>query len=249
MPASDPVPTSVVNPLGRASPDRYRQPWPRALLLRMAYWLRRYHRHGRILDLGCGEGALLQEAGLRGVGADLNAERLALAVKKGMQVIHADGGRLPFADGAFDVVVCMEVLEHVPRMDVVMAEAARVLKPGGHWLISIPNVTLRSWYEMRKDHRPYYCDAEEHYREFTPVDIPWFEHRFQPIVSLESQLETHGFRLRHRDGVRYLFPQWLSRVPALQRLIESPRTDRLWARVPWVRRFSYWAILVLRKSG
>ena len=239
----------VSDPLGHASPDRYLPGlWPHALLQRMAYWLRHLHRQGHVLDLGCGEGALLEATGLRGIGVDLNAERLSLAVEKGLRLIRADGGCLPFADASFDVVVCMEVLEHVPRMEAVMAEVARVLRPGGHWIISIPNVTLRSWYEMWKDQRPYYCDAQEHYREFTPMDIPWFEHRFQSIAGLESQLETCGFCLQNRDGVRYLFPQWLSRIPTLQRILESPRMDRFWARVPGLRRFPYWTILVLERS-
>jgi len=248
---SEPVPTTVSNPLGHASPDRYRPGlWPSALLRRMAYWLQRTmdRRHGRVLDLGCGEGALLDAAGLQGIGADLNPARLALAVQKGLQVIHADGARLPFADASFDTVVCMEVLEHVPNMETLMSEAERVLAPGGYWVISVPNVTLRSWYEMRQDRRAYYCDAEEHYREFSSVGIPWFEHRFEPMVQFESQLRKHGFEVAFRDGVRYLFPQWLSRLPALQRLLESPAADRVWSRLPWIRRFPYWAILVLRKG-
>lgn len=244
-----PVEAPVLEPLGHASPDRYRPDgWPYALLQRMVYWLRRSFHGGHVLDLGCGEGALLQAAGLQGIGADLNPERLALAVEKGLRVVRADGGRLPFADDGFDVVVCMEMLEHVPRMEVVISEVARVLKPGGQWIISVPGVTLRSWYEMRKDQRPYYCDVHEHYREFTPVNIPWFEHRFHPILRFESQLEAHGFRLRHRDGVRYLFPQWLSRVPVLQGILESPAADRVWARLPGLRRFPYWTILVLERS-
>lgn len=245
-----PEQTPAIQPLGHASPDRYRPgSWAHALLQRMTYWLRRSHHGGHVLDLGCGEGALLQAAGLRGTGADLNPERLALAVEKGLRVVRADAGRLPFADAGFDAVVCMEVLEHVPHMETVISEVARVLKPGGHWVISVPGVTLRSWYEMRRDHRPYYCDATEHYREFTPVDIPWFEHRFHPIAQFMAQLEAHGVRLRHRDGVRYLFPQWLSRIPVLQRLMESPAADRLWSITPAVRRFPYWAILVFEKPS
>jgi SAM-dependent methyltransferase len=240
---------SASNPLGHASPDRYRPgSWPHALLQRMAYWLRRSHRHNHVLDLGCGEGALLQAAGLRGIGVDLNPERLALAVEKGLRVVRADGGSLPFADDTFDVVVCMEVLEHVPRIEPVISEVARVLRPGGRWIISVPSVTLRSWYEMRKDHRPYYCDADEHYREFTPVAIPWFEHRFYRVSLFEAQLKAHGLHLQNKDGVRYLFPQWLSRMPAVQRFVESPRADRFWAHMPGVRRFPYWLIYVLEKS-
>lgn len=246
---ADSVKSTASSPLGHASPDRYQQgAWPTALLHRMAFWVNQLHQQGRLLDLGCGEGVLLESVDAHGIGADLNLERLALAAEKGLSVVHADGCHLPFADGCFDTVVCMEMLEHVPDMEALIAEVARVLQPGGYWIISVPNVTLRSWYEMWRERRAYYCDENEHYREFTPVGIPWFENRFQPISGLESQLGAGGFDLRMRDGVRYLFPQWFSRIPVLQATLESPTADRFWSALPWVRCFSYWAVLVLRKA-
>jgi len=244
------TPAAVSNPLGHASPDRYRPGlWPLALLQRMSYWLQRLGRHDRVLDLGCGEGALLEASGLKGFGVDLNPERLALAMQKGLRVTCADGVRLPFANASFDVVVSMEVLEHLPEMRPVRDEVHRVLKPGGVWIVSVPSVTLRSWYEMWREKKAYYCDAQEHYREFTSVEIPWFEHRFELLSQFEAELRMHGFEIEFRDGVRYLFPQWLSRIRALQHFLESPAADRVWSRLPWIRRFPYWAILVLRRSA
>jgi 2-polyprenyl-3-methyl-5-hydroxy-6-metoxy-1,4-benzoquinol methylase len=237
-----------LNPLGHASPDRYVQgEWPKALLDRMVYWASRMHTHGKFLDLGCGEGALLQQISGGAFGADLNPERLALSVKKKLSVTLADGCLLPFADETFDTVISMEVLEHVPEMAVMMREVQRVLKPGGHWVVSVPGVTLRSWYEMKKDQRPYYCDEHEHFREFTAVDIDWFEHKFMRTDLFETMFREQGFSVRHRDGVRYLFPQWLSRIPALQRLLETPSADRIWSALPVVNRFPFWMIRVLYK--
>jgi SAM-dependent methyltransferase len=239
---------SASNPLGHASPDRYRPgSWPHALLQRMAYWLRRSHRHGHVLDLGCGEGALLEAAGLRGIGVDLNAERLALAAEKGLRVVRADGGSLPFADDTFDVVVCMEVLEHVPRMEAVMSEVARVLRPGGRWIISVPGITLRSWYEMKRYHKAFYCDEHEHYREFSPVDIKLDGHKFMRTETFERLFLDQGFTLVDRDGVRYLFPRWFSRLQSLQQRLESPAADRFWVKVPFIRSFPYWIIRVFRR--
>lgn len=237
-----------LNPLGHASPDRYVQgSWPQALLDRMAYWVNRMHRHGRLLDLGCGEGALLQRIDGDGFGADLNPERLILAAQKRFSVTLADGCSLPFTDNTFETVISMEVLEHVPQMETMMREAWRVLRPGGCWVISVPSVTLRSWYEMKRDGCPYYCDEQEHYREFSPVDIHGIEHKFMRTDAFEAMFVQEGFTLRHRDGVRYLFPQWFSRIPPLQRMIESPSADRLWAHTPGVKRFPFWMIRVFRK--
>jgi SAM-dependent methyltransferase len=52
--------------------------------------------------------------------------------------VFADGARLPFADATFDNVVCLEVLEHVPDPAIVIAEIARVLRPGGQAWLSMP---------------------------------------------------------------------------------------------------------------
>ena len=54
-----------------------------------------------------------------------------------------DAEQLPFEAGTFDRIVCSEVLEHVPDPDVVLAEIARVLKPGGIFVASVP----RYWTE------------------------------------------------------------------------------------------------------
>ncbi|WP_287963035.1 class I SAM-dependent methyltransferase [Alcanivorax sp.] len=242
--------TTQPDALGHPDPGRYLSGgWPVALLERMAFWVRRVHHGGHLLDLGCAEGALLSCLGERGVGLDLNPDRLRLAADKGIRVCLGDGGLLPFPDHCFDTVVSMEVLEHVPDMSAVMAEVHRVLRPGGNWVISVPNVTLRSWYEMWREGRPYYCDEKEHYREFSPVRIPWFKHRFMHVKELERMLRNQGFEIWKRDGVRYLFPQWFFRAGWLQRCIESSNMDRAWSSVPWICLFPYWRIMVLEKGG
>lgn len=52
--------------------------------------------------------------------------------------VFADAAHLPFSDGYFDGVICLEVLEHVPDPAIVMKEIERVLKSGGHAWISMP---------------------------------------------------------------------------------------------------------------
>ena len=96
----------------------------------------------RVLDLGCRDGALTA-AYLDGndvVGVDVDRAALARAAKRGIETTWADlDDPLPFEDASFDVVVAAEVLEHLRLPEVVLAEAQRVLRPGGLLVGSVPN--------------------------------------------------------------------------------------------------------------
>jgi 2-polyprenyl-6-hydroxyphenyl methylase/3-demethylubiquinone-9 3-methyltransferase len=95
-----------------------------------------------LLDVGCGGGLLAPHVhGYRHVGADLSHTALAVAAEHGIDPVHADAAALPFADARFDVVVAGEVLEHVTDLDAVVAEALRVLKPGGTFVCDTINRT------------------------------------------------------------------------------------------------------------
>jgi SAM-dependent methyltransferase len=98
----------------------------------------------RVLDLGCGPGFLSVDLGRRCgrlIGVDIDPEMVRLANdrfrKAGLDatVIHASGDDLPFQDQSFDVVVLRFVLQHVPDPAAVLAEAFRVLGPGGRLLV------------------------------------------------------------------------------------------------------------------
>ena len=107
----------------------------------------------RALDVGCGGGFLAEELaqlGCRVVGVDpssvsiRSARRHAAAVGLEIEYRVGSGERLPAEDRSFDVVLCCDVLEHVPDVDAVLAEAARVLADGGIFLFDTVNRTLRS---------------------------------------------------------------------------------------------------------
>jgi len=87
----------------------------------------------RLLDLGCGGGALAPHvpAGYEHHGVDLNAAALAQAQARGVRVLQADVTAVGLPDGFADVVVAGELLEHVPGPERVVAEAVRLLRPGG----------------------------------------------------------------------------------------------------------------------
>jgi methionine biosynthesis protein MetW len=96
----------------------------------------------RVLDLGCRDGALtrLFAPGNEVVGLDVDREALEHARRRGIETVRADvESPLPFADASFDVVVLAELLEHCREPQLVVDEAARVLRPGGTLAGSVPN--------------------------------------------------------------------------------------------------------------
>ena len=104
--------------------------------------------HDHVLDLGCGPGNLLEKLnGERVVGVDLSDSLLELARERTknlphVRVVKGNAEKLDFPDNTFDRVVCSEVLEHTRNPDVVLNEMARVTKPGGRVVITVPNETL-----------------------------------------------------------------------------------------------------------
>jgi glycosyltransferase involved in cell wall biosynthesis/SAM-dependent methyltransferase len=97
----------------------------------------------RLLDLGCGGGHLLAEAtdrGWRAVGTDVSGEACAAARKAGgAAVVQADGTGLPLRDGAVEAATLVNVLDHLADPARAVAEAHRVLAPGGVLAVRVPN--------------------------------------------------------------------------------------------------------------
>ena len=101
---------------------------------------------GRVLDVGCGSGALLGRlagrAGYR-AGVELSASAARAAAEVADEVLNRPiTDDLPLEPGSFDVVVCADVLEHVLDPAAVLSTAARLCRPGGAVVVSVPNVAF-----------------------------------------------------------------------------------------------------------
>lgn len=96
----------------------------------------------RVLDVGCGLGVYVRkfrEFSDRVCGIDIDPKRLTEGARTTPGLMLAVGEHLPFPDASFDVIVLNEVIEHVTNDRTTMAEASRVLAPGGHVVIYAPN--------------------------------------------------------------------------------------------------------------
>ncbi len=99
-------------------------------------------RGKKILEIGCGEGTLLQlvREGNEVQGVDISQTGVERCRQKGIPCIHADASNepLPFPNDTFDVAITLETIEHVENPHRMIWEIKRLLKPGGILLISVP---------------------------------------------------------------------------------------------------------------
>jgi len=129
--------------------------------VRYGYFSRVLGRHpaprNRVLDLGCGGGFLSESfasdgfvvSGIDPAAASIRAAA-SHAAAAGLLIDYrvGRGESLPFPHGAFDVVACCDVLEHVDDVGQVLSEASRTLAPGGVFLFDTVNRTWRSRFAL-----------------------------------------------------------------------------------------------------
>jgi len=126
--------------------SRLRNPWVSSRLRE------RYGSRASLLDIGCGAGFLsnaLAREGFNVVGLDASEASLTVArghdETKSVRYDAGDALALPYQTASFDAVAAMDFLEHVEDPAAVVAEAARVLRPGGIFLFHTFNRNLLAW--------------------------------------------------------------------------------------------------------
>jgi SAM-dependent methyltransferase len=159
-------------------------------------------RGKRVLDLGCRSGALTRHFldGNEVVGLDVDAAALAKAEELGIQPVLANVEEpLPFEDASFDAVVAGELFEHLRFPDALVAEIARVLRPGGVLVGSVPNA-----YRLQGRLRFLLGRAAE--------DDPTHLQMFSPAAMRELLTGFENVRLEFVGGrYRRLHPRLLAR--------------------------------------
>jgi SAM-dependent methyltransferase len=96
---------------------------------------------GLILDCPAGEGAFAQD--LLNAGFDVRCSDLYTELFRlpGVEIKRGDlAGTLPYSSGTFDYITCLEGLEHIDSPPQAFREFKRLLKPGGHLILSVPNI-------------------------------------------------------------------------------------------------------------
>lgn len=103
----------------------------------------------RVLDIGCGKGHLVKaliELGIEAEGIDLNPHAAAVALVPKVSTMSATS--LEFADATFDSVVSFHAIEHIPPIERVLAEMARVVRPKGRVLLVYPAEPIKGLYAI-----------------------------------------------------------------------------------------------------
>jgi len=149
----------------------------------------------RFLDVGCGSGSLafLVKSRFEEVyGVDIsptavkNAEKLGIKAQK----VDLNEEKLPFKDGFFDWVTCLDVIEHVFEPELLVSELSRVTKKGGYTILNTPNIRYIKYAGsiFLKGKFPKTSGDLKH--SFDGGHIHYFT--FKDVKKL---FETHGFRV------------------------------------------------------
>lgn len=175
---------------------------------RRARWLtRRAGQPGRVLDLGCGPGHLLarlRALGWRAEGTEATEASAAIArTRYGLDVRAGELEQLGYAASSFDLLVSWHTLEHMRDPGATLDVITRLLKPGGHLLVSVPNFSSPEAQAERAAW--FHLDVPRHLAHF-PADVLRGLLRARGLT-----IEHEGFATPEYDGFS-LVQTWQNRL-------------------------------------
>jgi len=160
----------------------------------------------RILDVGCGTGAtleLLAEVG-QAVGLDSSRDALRYSRRRGKhRLLLGRGEALPVAEESFDIITALDLLEHIPDDAAAVREFARVLRPGGILLVTVPALP---WLWSEHD------EALDHLRRYTRK-------------RLQGVLKSAGLRVERLSPLIALLLLPIAALRMLQRLLPKKKSQ------------------------
>jgi 2-polyprenyl-6-hydroxyphenyl methylase/3-demethylubiquinone-9 3-methyltransferase len=154
----------------------------------------------KILDIGCGGGIVsvpLARLGANVTGIDLGAENIAAAkeyaVSKGLEIeyIHSD---ISVLESEYDVILCLEVVEHVDDLKKFVENISKLLKPNGIVILSTINRTIKGF--------AFAIAAAEYILQWVPRGTHNFD-RFVKPSELANMLESHNINVLDIMGMSY----------------------------------------------
>jgi ubiquinone/menaquinone biosynthesis C-methylase UbiE len=164
-----------------------------------------------ILDIGCGDGtaAATSATALAGhtiVGVDWSQDALRRAATRLTYTVRGElgGTGLPFATGSADAVLFSEVIEHLVDPDAALDELRRVLRPGGHLMLSTPN--LAAWYNrllLLAGVQPVFSEVSMRGIHGRPGTQVVGHLRLYTARALRSLLTASGFHVVQMAGAPY----------------------------------------------
>jgi SAM-dependent methyltransferase len=194
--------------------------------------LRRYARPGeRVLDVGVGLGRLLAPlAEFPRFGMDISWGYLEIAKAAGIEVCFARIEDMPYREGAFDLVVCTDVIEHVPDLNLCCRKILSVVAAGGVLVVRVPYREDLSGYLA-----PSYPYPFVHLRSFDEHSLRLLFERILGCQVLEMQTTGH---VVNESRLKFPLP-WRLRVHVLAPLLRGLGRLSAKAHLALVRRLYY----------
>lgn len=183
-----------------------------------------------LLDCGCDNGEFTKEVAKKIkakeiTGIEINEIRVGEARKRGVLVYDVDlNQRFPFEENSIDVVISIQVIEHLYDLDNFVSEIYRVLKPGGYSIISTENLaSLHNIFALLLGNQPYTGphlskkfaighhplnpSLQKLYEEKPYMKSTPFHTKVMTYRALKQLLESYHFKVTFSRGVGY-YPLW-----------------------------------------